>query len=82
MWAMTNRLTEPQFNALIALTSVRRDSATFSALHQHLVLGYTKTAVCAGAGISKQALDTALRRLRDADAAARSYAGLLTSQSC
>ncbi len=80
MLHMTTRLTEPQFDALIALTSIRRDSATCSALHQHLVLGYTKTAVCTSADISKQALDTALRRLRDADAAARAYAELLTPQ--
>lgn len=74
------RLTEPQFQALVALTSIRRDSATFSALHHHLVLGYSKPAVCSSAPISKQALDAALRRLRDADAAARAYTQLLTSQ--
>lgn len=73
------RLTEPQFNALIALTSIRRDSATFRALYDHLVLGYTKAAVCSSS-ISKQTLDAALRRLRDTDTAARAYAELLTPQ--
>lgn len=61
----------------MTLTGVKCDSATHAALHAHLVLGYTKPESRASAGISQQALDAALRRVRDTDAAARAYADLV-----
>lgn len=67
------RLTEPQFDALVSLTSIRSGSATHAALHQHLVLGYSRRDACESSGVSSMAISTALRRLRDTDAAAHAY---------
>lgn len=78
---MYTRLTEPQFYALLDLTSIHDASATCRALHQHLVLGYKKPIACTESSISIQTLNSALRRMAEADAAARRYLDSLAYSS-
>lgn len=67
------RLTEPQFDALIELTNTHRDSSTYRALFSHLVLGHRAKDAYTEADISQPAMSQALKRLTRADAAARRY---------
>ena len=75
-----DRLTEKQFENLIALTSVRVGSGTHDALRNHLVLGYTKREAYEKAGITQQAMSAAIARVTDVDELARRYVESVTKQ--
>jgi len=73
---MTKRFNPPQFNALIALTSIRPAGDTHAALFNYLVLGYPKMEAARNAGVVLATLNEALKRLELAEFRARAFVGI------
>ena len=78
---MTKRFNPPQFNALIALTSIRPEGDTHAALFNYLVLGYPKMEAARNAGVVLATLNEALKRLELAEFRARAFVGITPAET-